>query len=507
MTDEIREKILACSNLPTLPAIAVQVLELAQKDEVDLNQIAAKINHDPALAGKILKTVNSSFYGRSNAVGTVSHALVILGLQSVKTLVLGFSLVGNLSKERSKLFDHMKYWRRAIFSATATRVICGKIGFLQQEEAFLATLLGDIGVLVLERVYGPEYHEVYSKAVSHHDLTPLELAAFKATHAEVGAMLASTWKLPPILVKPILAHHSPSTAGDLALMKISQIVALGGRCGDVFVDTDPATAIVDVREQIKQLSADSAAALDADAILAEIGVKTREAAKLFEISMNGAELDYTAIMKKANEALIEVTLRTQQQASQLAEQNEQLKVKALTDRLTGLANRTAFDEFFGEKFAVAMEKGTPISLIMLDVDKFKSVNDQHGHPVGDAVLKHMGALLRGIAREGDMAARYGGEEMILVLPDTPRSLAATVAETIRRSIAVRPISSDAGPIAITASFGVATLEPGGPFKVAAHLLKAADLAVYKAKHAGRNNVKVFAPATVPATVAAVPKAA
>src|SRR5690349_2435229 len=98
MTDEIRQKILSCPTLPSLPTIAMQVLELAQKAEVDLNEIAKTITQDPALAGKLLKTVNSSFYGRSNSVSTVSHALVIMGLQSVKTLVLGFSLVTNLTK-------------------------------------------------------------------------------------------------------------------------------------------------------------------------------------------------------------------------------------------------------------------------------------------------------------------------------------------------------------------------------------------------------------------------
>lgn len=493
MTDEIREKILNCTTLPTLPAVAVQVLELAQKDEVDLEEIATRIKQDPALAAKLLKTVNSSFYGRANAVATVSHALVILGLQSVKTLVLGFSLVSNLSKERSKGFDHMKYWRRAVFAATATRLIARKMNFVQQEEAFLATLLMDIGVLILERVYGANYHSVYVQARSHNDLTALELKNLGTTHAEVGAMIATNWKLPPVLVTPIRAHHAAACAADPALVKLTQLVAAGGRCSDVFVDEDPANAIIDVREQLKTLSADGAP-IDADAMLSEIGEKTKEVASLFEISMNGVELDYAAIIKKANEALIEVTLRMQQQASQLAVQNEQLKVKATTDRLTGIANRAAFDEFFGDAFAKSQASGQPLSLVMLDVDKFKSVNDQHGHPVGDAVLKQMGTLLRGISREGDLAARYGGEEMILVLPDTPRPMAATVAESLRRSIAAQSIAVPGGKLVVTASLGVATLEPGSPFKVPAHLLKAADLAVYKAKHSGRNNVKVFAPA-------------
>ena len=494
MNDAIREKILNCPTLPTLPAIAVQVLELAQKSEVDLNEIAKTITQDPALAGKILKTVNSSFYGRSHAVSTVSHALVILGLQSVKTLVLGFSLVGNLSKERSKAFDHMKYWRRSIFAATASRVICQKINFVQQEEAFLATLLADIGVLVLEKVYGEEYHTIIASTKSHADLPTAELGKIGTTHAEVGSMLANSWKLPPLLVTPINSHHAPACAGEAALVKLSRIVGLGGRCADVFVDAEPAAAIVDVRNEMRVIA--EGAEIDADAVLAEIGAKTREVVTLFEISLSAEAADYNAIMKKANETLIELSLNTQRQATQLQEQNDVLKVKATTDRLTGLANRSMFDEVFAERFAASLKTCEPLSLILLDVDKFKSVNDQYGHPTGDAVLKHLGVLLRGLAREGDLAARYGGEEMVMVLPNTSRSMAATVAETLRRAIAAQPIPCGAATLPITASFGVATLEPGAPFKVPAHLLKAADLAVYKAKHSGRNNVKVF---SLPAT--------
>src|SRR3954470_14394767 len=124
MNESLVDRIKMCPNLPSLPAIAMQVLDLAQKPDVDIAEIARTISKDPALSGKILRTVNSSFYGRSHAVGTISHALVILGLQSVKTLVLGFSLVSNLTKNKAKGFKHLQYWKRSIYAATASRIIC-----------------------------------------------------------------------------------------------------------------------------------------------------------------------------------------------------------------------------------------------------------------------------------------------------------------------------------------------------------------------------------------------
>src|SRR5437870_11113602 len=119
MNDQLLQRIKQCPTLPSLPSIAVQVLDLAQKPDADIAEIARVISKDPALSSKILRTVNSSFYGRANTISTISHALVLLGLQSVKTLVLGFSLVGNLSKTKTKGFRHVDYWRRSVYAATA----------------------------------------------------------------------------------------------------------------------------------------------------------------------------------------------------------------------------------------------------------------------------------------------------------------------------------------------------------------------------------------------------
>jgi HD-like signal output (HDOD) protein len=156
MNQQLVERIRQCQNLPSLPAIAVQVLDLAQRADVGIAEIAQVISRDPALSGKILRTVNSSFYARSQTISTISHAVTILGLQSVKTLVLGFSLVSNLAGKKSKGFKHLQYWKRSVFAATAARMMGAKIDLMQQEELFIAALLSDIGMLVLDRVLGDE---------------------------------------------------------------------------------------------------------------------------------------------------------------------------------------------------------------------------------------------------------------------------------------------------------------------------------------------------------------
>jgi diguanylate cyclase (GGDEF)-like protein len=502
MNDQLLARIRQCPTLPSLPTIALEVLDLAQREEVDIAEIARIISKDPALSSKILRTVNSSFYGRSQSISQVSQALVILGLQSVKTLVLGFSLVSNLQQGgKGKGFKHLDYWRRSIYAATAGKTLAAKVQMVQAEECFLAALLQDIGMLVLDQVMSEEYGHIHEKATSHRQLTAVEKQILGMTHADVTGFLAEQWKLPPILAMPMRHHHDPQGVVDPAVRRLADVAYVAGLCADVFVDANPAAALGEARvfchRQFKMSEADT------DAMLAEIGQRTKEVAPLFEIKL-GTPADFDVILKKANEALIDLTLKSQQQAQNLAEQNVQLKEAATTDGLTGLANRARFDAFLAEQFQAAVDSKKPLSLLLLDIDKFKGVNDVHGHQVGDQVLKAVSRLLRSAARGADLAARYGGEELALVLPGTAKAIASSIAETIRRTVAAKPVACETMALAITVSIGVATFEAGGPLRQAAHLLKAADLAVYAAKHGGRNCVKVF---TMPAAAAAAGTAA
>ena len=506
MNDQLAAKIQAAPNLPSVPAIALQVLDLTQKPEADIAQIARVISKDPALSGKILRTVNSSFYGRSHNVGTISHALVILGLQSVKTLVLGFSLVAHLSKDRPKCFDHVAYWKRSVTAATAARAFAARINLVQQEEAFLASLLSDIGMLALDQVLGETYGQVCAGVTSHGALCAAEQAAIGATHAEVGGVLAEMWKLPVMLAVPIANHHAPAAVTDGSLRKLAELVYVAGRCADVYVDADAAPAIADVRAACARQYALSDA--ECDAVIADIGKRTQEAAALFEIRIGSTE-EYDAILKRANATLVELTLQTQQQAKSLAahatklsvrastlqQRNVQLQRQATTDALTGLANRARFDQFLAEQLRQTSAAGArtpgPLALLILDLDHFKQVNDRFGHQAGDAVLRAVGRIMQTLTRASDLAARYGGEELALVLPDTPRADAVKLAETLRRSIAARAVPVGSTHVKVTASIGLAVWEPGSPLLTPAHLIRAADLAVYNAKAAGRNRVKIF----------------
>ena len=166
----------------------------------------------------------------------------------------------------------------------------------------------------------------------------------------------------------------------------------------------------------------------------------------------------------------------------LEEANSKLKALASTDGLTGANNRKAFDERLAEAFERADRFGEPLSLILLDVDRFKLFNDTFGHPAGDDVLRSVAQALLKAARVTDSVARYGGEEFAIILPETELAGAMIVAERCLRDIAALPWSQRA----VTASIGVATKT--NSVEGAADLLRAADLALYRSKQSGRNRV-------------------
>jgi len=165
----------------------------------------------------------------------------------------------------------------------------------------------------------------------------------------------------------------------------------------------------------------------------------------------------------------------------------QALANALTDPVTGLNNRTALEQALAHQTELARRYSTPLSLLMLDIDFFKRVNDRHGHPAGDALLRELGSRLVECVRRSDVIFRYGGEEFAVLLNNTDRAGARQLAERIRNAIEERPFLKGRQQIAMTASIGVATLKGG---EDTATLVDRTDRALYQAKREGRNQVVV-----------------
>jgi diguanylate cyclase (GGDEF)-like protein len=175
------------------------------------------------------------------------------------------------------------------------------------------------------------------------------------------------------------------------------------------------------------------------------------------------------------------------------ELHERLRLQAATDELTGLSNHRRFQEVLEREVERARRTGLPLSLVLLDVDHFKRFNDDHGHQCGDRVLQAVGGVLSERCRAGDEPARYGGEELTVILPGTGVAGARTTAEDLRAAIAALelPGGSGDGVLRVTASFGVAELGADLPDRES--LIAGADAALYAAKRAGRNRTEAHDP--------------
>ncbi|WP_225314330.1 sensor domain-containing diguanylate cyclase [Marinobacter halotolerans] len=196
------------------------------------------------------------------------------------------------------------------------------------------------------------------------------------------------------------------------------------------------------------------------------------------------------VQRQANQTL---EARVQARTEELEQVNDRLKAMTITDGLTQVANRRRFDDCLATEFNRACRQGYPLSVILMDIDHFKKLNDNHGHLIGDdCLISVASACSELIHRSGDLLARYGGEEFVVLLPDTPEAGALAVAERLRQAAASVPLpaGSDGQPLSLTISLGVATAIPTRN-QVATDLVRHADEALYAAKDAGRNRVMVF----------------
>jgi diguanylate cyclase (GGDEF)-like protein len=189
--------------------------------------------------------------------------------------------------------------------------------------------------------------------------------------------------------------------------------------------------------------------------------------------------------------LVDTALTIGKLLSELEEKNRELQELAYYDPLTGLPNRRFFFEHASLIFEEVKRYEKPLSLLVMDIDYFKEINDTYGHDVGDLVLKTFAGLLRGIVRQSDICARFGGEEFVVLLPNTDLEGARVLAERIRTAVAKNPVEYDSIVIIFTVSIGASQYRKG--MQSIDELIKEADIALYRAKEGGRNRVEVFIP--------------
>lgn len=217
MTVSIDEVVASIEELPSLPAVVMEVLDSLDKEEVNIYQITRKIMLDQALTAKILRFANSSFYKTQSRVTTIQQAINLIGISGVRNLVMGAVMKLSFPVCRCEGFDFQVFWRHSIAAAVCAKVLARHLQ-LNQDYAYTAGLLHDIGRLVLVTRFTKQYEQTiaYRMANDCHILVA-ERAVMGLDHAAVGQMLAQHWEFSTGLQNAIAKHHEPDVAGgDLA---------------------------------------------------------------------------------------------------------------------------------------------------------------------------------------------------------------------------------------------------------------------------------------------------
>ena len=486
-------RVLSCTGLPSLPGVGLKVLELTRNPSVRVEEIAKVVETDAALSAKVLKTINSSLFGLQTPCTTIRRALGYLGLNAVKSIVLGFSLIESAKgMNEGPGFDMNEHWRRAIYAAAGARTIAQTTRTGDSDEAFTAALFQDLGSLAMYVALKDEYVRAIQPATDDHSRhAELEQAALGLTHMDAGAALAGKWRLPDRYVQVIRFHHDPDPA-PADVRDLVRVAALGTAAALTLTSQAPAQNLARLLALAQSWFGMNESQIEA--ILDETAKNAREVAKLFEKSI-GQPPDIASIMEQANEELVASQIASQREAEDLRSRNNVLAHQAETDGLTGLNNRKKFDEESRRLFEESTSLCRPFALLMLDGDRFKSVNDTHGHHVGDLVLKELAARITKTAGAKAVSCRYGGEEFAVLVPGATPAESGALAEQIRAAIQTPAFTFPGTQNApkelnITVSIGVSLNDPGAGrvFPTLIAMIETADRSLYQAKKAGRNRV-------------------
>ena len=483
-------------RLPSAPGIVVRILDIVKRDDFSFHQLGSVIQGDPALVTRILRLVNSGFYALPNKIASIDTATVILGVNAVKNIALSFS-IPNTFQTQADGFTFNLFWKRSAIAATAAEMI-SVAAKAKNDEVFITALLQDIGIATMFTCNKENYKKVLDqKKATGQTAAVIEREIFGFDHAEVGSELLKEWGLPERVYAPILYHHNTENAPP-ALKKICNILRASDYIAKLYCGTGNNTDLATTKEILSKTFGFDEAQIDA---LID-GVAERSIDLLSQLEVDTDMRPYSELLQDANKELsllnlsYERLLLEYRGAKENAERltvelrvaNARLQELAFRDGLTGLYNHRYFQEAVDKEMARAECYGRPVTLIMVDLDNFKTINDTYGHQRGDIVLQAVSRQIEQISRKTDVVSRYGGEEFMVILPETSRTFALRKAEEYRSVVENMEVLADGIMIRITISVGVVTYNPTQDTNNRDKLIRLADAALYKSKQSGRNRV-------------------
>ncbi|MFA6686012.1 MAG: GGDEF domain-containing protein [Desulfuromonas sp.] len=486
-------------TLPTPPSVATLILEELGSEDIDFDRLTRIITADSALAARILKVANSPLFSPAGNIACIHVALTRLGTTQVTNIALSFILVHAFNKRRfHSSFDFNFFWRHALTSAVAANLINKEL-YGENCSTFITGLLHDIGILIAGSQI-PEYLDLLEDSTpSQGELREREQQAFGFNHCQLGAGVLKRWQIPDSITQPILFHHNPEEA-PLEYRDAAFVIQVADLIADMFHSKPAADKFEVLGKLLEQKNFDQATI---DRLVQEIFANSLKTLAFFEVHPDKIKSP-GQLLQEANVILSKLNLSTDMELRELERErdtlvknskklyraNSELSLLAFEDNLTGLHNMRYFLDYFQREIQRSLRYKTCFSLILLDLDEFKKINDTYGHLAGDRVLQYIAELICGALRQVDLAARYGGEEFAVFLPETNINEAMIIAERLRQQIEEHRTPWKRHKIRTTASIGVTHFCPESENFSKDEIIARADRAMYMAKQGGKNRVQL-----------------
>lgn len=470
--------------------LAIQIVQAAVRPNITLTELMTLCQRDPSVVGRLIQYVNGSGFGLNRQVASVSHAVSLLGIRGTRNLALATCVTDMAPRSPEGDAIITVCLRRAV----TAKLLAEKLGRPNTDDYFTLGLLMEVGLLVKARADLKAAAEMARAPASTRVM--LEKAAGQEDHTQLAQRLARAWMFELELTAALERHHDklPPRTNYGAAAWMTEHLASVYESNDV------------VKSHLAAVEAGTVleiSAADVDAVLKQIPHALKHAAAFFERDI-GEQQDLDTLLRDATGPLdelknnyndilanLEAVLKEKERlAAELAAASEKLRALPLSDTLTGLSNRRAFEDALARDVARADRQGLPLSVLVVDVDDLAKLNEKYGHDHGDIALRALTEVLVQATRVSDVVSRIGGDEFALILPNTNVPGAQVVAERIRANIQARDIEGPGGGFRINVSVGIAMTSGPGCRGREQSLFDASAQAMLIAKAAGKNRVQV-----------------
>jgi diguanylate cyclase (GGDEF)-like protein len=485
-------------SIPAPPAALAKVIRIAGDPDRSLRDLGRVCSQDPGLTIELLRVANSARYSApGQRIRNVPQAVVKLGARAVRAHSITYSIRAAVTAVGTGGLDAKLFWEDSLRRAAAAQILAEISGYEDPFEAFALGLTQDLGTLLLA-VRLPHLGEAIQGLREKPGSARLEservLTGRSHTEEFEHARLAEI--LPEEIAFAVIHHHNPPD-DETRVARLTRLGYLADLLADV-VQAHPKGLVI---ERATEMIQKSGIEQPLEALVDHMAKRLVDLAEELDIRV-GAQPSLGEVMVEAQNAMLQLAQQQEEQTSALEaqlrakeeetrvleESNRRLMHMASKDTLTELDNRRMFNRALQSALEDAVKQFSPASILIVDVDHFKRVNDTYGHPAGDAVLRALARRMEGALRTVDKVARLGGEEFGVLLPNSTPAGGRMVAERIRMAIEASPVPTDEGPVACTVSIGGTTLDPDRVPRTRDELIKQADQALYLAKNTGRNQV-------------------